>query len=131
MSSNTVEGVDGSSLMRTVRCALIAVAVVMALLAPGCARRKAGTTARHVLRYPLRSDPSTLDLWGTTYWETQELLHNVFEPLVTVGANNRIGPCLADRWQVSKDGRVYIFHLAPNAKFHAPFTRTVTAADVK
>ncbi len=62
---------------------------------------------------------------------TSELLQNVYEGLVTFDAQNRVVPQLAERWQVSPDGRTYTFHLRTLARFHRPIRRAITAEDVK
>ena len=40
-----------------------------------------------------------------------------------------IVPDLAERWEVSQDGRTYTFHLRPGVKFHN--SRPLVAADVQ
>lgn len=41
----------------------------------------------------------------------------VYEPLVRLGDEGRIEPCLAERWEVSEDGLTYTFHLRPGVLF--------------
>ncbi len=62
---------------------------------------------------------------------TNELLQNIYEGLVTFDEKNQIVPALAERWDLSPDGMTYTFHLRKNARFHPPFDRPLTAADVK
>jgi oligopeptide transport system substrate-binding protein len=114
--------------MKGARLLLLA---LMILLPVGCGRGRnaAGTAA--VLRYPLVMELATLDPARNNDIYTAELLQNVYESLVAFDAHNRIAPALAERWEVSADGRTYTFHLRANSRFHAPFARPVTAADVK
>ena len=42
--------------------------------------------------------------------------------------DNKIVPCLAEKWDVSPDGLTYTFHLRPNVKFQDGCP--VTASDV-
>lgn len=87
--------------------------------------------SRGVLRYTHRvvdasPDPALVNnLW------TYELLQNVFEGLVRYDAENRLVPSLAEKYEVKDGGRVYRFRLRSDARFHSPFARRVTAADVK
>lgn len=82
-----------------------------------------------VYRYPLRFEPVTLDPACLNETPTQELLQNVFEGLVFFDADNRVAPRLAERWEISPDGRTYTFHLRDNARFQNG--RPLTSADVK
>jgi peptide/nickel transport system substrate-binding protein len=60
------------------------------------------------------------------------VLHRVYEALIAIDPYDdpqyRHRPELAERWELSPDGRTYTFHLRPNVKWHdgLPFT----AADV-
>lgn len=78
--------------------------------------------------YALGVAPTTLDPALVQDIDTNDLLQNIYEGLVSYDAENKIVPRLAKEWSVSEDGRTYTFNLA-DAKFHdgAP----VTAQDVK
>lgn len=41
----------------------------------------------------------------------------VYEPLVGYGEDGKLVPMLAKSWDISKDGKTYIFHLRSNAQF--------------
>jgi len=60
--------------------------------------------------------------------ETNQVLMNAYEGLVQYSSDNKVVPCLADKWTVSKDGLVYTFHLRPGATFQNGMP--VTASDV-
>jgi len=62
---------------------------------------------------------------ATTYGSGNKL---VFSGLVSFDPHLNLTPDIAESWEVSDDGMVYIFHLRENAKFHNQ--RAVTAADV-
>jgi ABC-type transport system substrate-binding protein len=100
-----------------------------ALGLPGCISKPAGGAKGDVLRYPISVEPSSLDPVTITDPATIEMVQNIYEGLVRFDAANRIVPCLAEKWDVSADGKTYTFHLRPNAKFHNG--RAMTAADVK
>ena len=57
------------------------------------------------------------------------MLQQVFEGLVQWSPDNKIVPCLAEKWDVSQDGLTYTFHLRPNVKFQDG--SPVTASDVE
>lgn len=52
----------------------------------------------------------------------------VFSGLVSFDPSLNLTPDLAERWDVSSDGTIYMFHLRQNAKFHDG--RPVTAQDI-
>lgn len=58
-----------------------------------------------------------------------DIIRNVFEGLVAWDAANRLAPALAEKWDVSPDGKVYTFHLRKGVKFHNG--RLLTADDVQ
>ncbi len=42
----------------------------------------------------------------------------IFEPLLGLDLNGKIQPNLAERWSISKDGKLYTFKLRKGVKFH-------------
>ncbi|MBM2826056.1 MAG: ABC-type dipeptide/oligopeptide/nickel transport system, periplasmic component [Dehalococcoidia bacterium] len=77
----------------------------------------------------LGDDPPTLDpaLSGDT--TSAFYIVEVFSGLVTLNHKLQIEPDLAERWEVSSDGKTYTFFLRKNAKFHSG--KLVTANDFK
>lgn len=75
------------------------------------------------------SDPGGLNPAITTQGGVQLICGSIFSGLVAQDFNLNPIPDLAERWEVSPDGRTYTFHLAPAAEFHdgAP----VTSEDVR
>ena len=73
-------------------------------------------------------DPPTIDPHLTTDATSARIIVEVFGGLVTIDPNLDIVPDLAESWDISQDGRVYTFHLRPDAKFHDG--KSVTAHDV-
>ena len=49
---------------------------------------------------------------------TIDLLQQVFEGLVAWGEDNKIHGNLAEKWDISPDGKTYTFHLKSGVKFH-------------
>lgn len=74
-------------------------------------------------------EPTTLDVTAAaTAAIAEDLRDNIYEGLVRTDPTGKILPQLAERIELSPDGKVYTFHLRP-ARFHdgTPFT----AEDVK
>jgi ABC-type transport system substrate-binding protein len=103
---------------------------MLAVVLAGCSRQATLTAkAGSVYRYPLRFEPVTLDPACLNETPSQELLQNIFEGLVSFDSNNRIAPRLAEKWDISPDGKTYTFHLRRTARFHNG--RSFTSSDVK
>ena len=116
--------------MRKTGFALIA----LALLAPlGCGPGKFAAEADKgkagVFRYPIVTNPTTMDPHKVQDGDTIDLLQQVYEGLVGWSPDNKPVGYLAESWEVSPDGKTYTFKLKENAKFHNG--RQVTADDVK
>jgi ABC-type transport system substrate-binding protein len=47
-----------------------------------------------------------------------DVMSNIFEGLVQFGERAEIRPAVAERWDISPDGRVYTFYLRESARFH-------------
>jgi len=81
------------------------------------------------IRIALEAEPATLNPFVAADDVSRRLLRDVYEGLLCPGARPADPPiaCLAARWTVSADGRVWRFALRPGVRFHdgAP----VTAAD--
>ncbi len=73
---------------------------------------------------PVTLDPALVeDAYSAVY------IVEIYSGLVTLDRNLEVAPDLAERWEMSADGRTYTFHLRPDAKFQDG--RPVTAADFK
>ncbi len=73
------------------------------------------------------SDPETLDPQKTQTTSEAHLLRDLFEGLVIHNAKGEVVGGVAEKWDISADGRVYTFNLRPNAKWSNG--DPVTAAD--
>jgi ABC-type transport system substrate-binding protein len=94
-------------------------------VAPGeTVQRRRGGKLVHLF-----SEPPTLDPHLTTDATSAGVIVEVFGGLVTIDPNLKFVPDLAERWDISRDGRVYTFHLRRNAQFHDG--KPVTAEDVR
>ncbi|MGG1663425.1 ABC transporter substrate-binding protein [Brevibacillus sp. NRS-1366] len=72
-------------------------------------------------------DPDTLDLHKSTWLSPANTL--LYEPLLTRDMTGKIIPGLAEKYEVSEDGKVWTFTLRKDIRFHSG--EAVTAAAVK
>jgi oligopeptide transport system substrate-binding protein len=68
------------------------------------------TLSPHSLRVPL-GDPLTLDPMKSFDHNSSYIISELFSGLVELGAELVLVPDIASHWEVSEDGRRYIFHL--------------------
>ncbi|MBX7245924.1 MAG: ABC transporter substrate-binding protein [Candidatus Sumerlaeaceae bacterium] len=105
----------------------VLLAAVMALLA-GCSSPTDKQPAASVFRYSNIDEPRRLDPAFVKDYYEGVVAGWVYEGLTRFGKGTDVEPALAGKWEVSDDGRTYVFHLR-EAKFStgAP----VRAADVR
>ncbi|MBC8104237.1 MAG: peptide ABC transporter substrate-binding protein [Cytophagales bacterium] len=83
-----------------------------------------------ILRYPIETEPTTLDPAVVQDGPTIDLLQNLYEGLVGWNDKNEVVPLIAeDLPKISADGKTYTFTIRDNAKFFSG--DPVTAEDVK
>lgn len=70
-----------------------------------------------MLRVPMTASPTTFDPAMVQDGTTIDILQNMFEGLVQWTPQNTLAPALAEKWDVSPDGRTYTFHLRSGVKF--------------
>src|SRR5215208_3201022 len=95
------------------------------LVLPACADQRGGATLDYYFSY----DPRSLDPALSTDVPTGEVVSLLFDNLPQFDADARLTPGLPRTWEASAEGRVYTFHLRPNARFHDG--RPIRAADVR
>ncbi len=107
--------------------ALIVVALV------GCGKgnfsQKASEGKSNTFRYPITSEITSLDPAKVQDGDTIDALQQVFEGLVKWDENSKVVPNIAEKWEISPDGKTYTFTLNKGVKFHNG--REVKAADFK
>ena len=81
------------------------------------------------LRFALRASQVTLDPATMSSLSRVDVMSNIFEGLVQFGERAEIRPAIAERWDISPDGRVYTFYMRESARFHNG--RRVRSDDVK
>ena len=77
----------------------------------------------------LWADPPTLDPHLVTDTTSAGLVVELFSGLVALNTDLQLVPDIAERWDISEDGKVYTFYLRDNAKFHDG--KSITAGDFK
>ncbi|WP_250294363.1 ABC transporter substrate-binding protein [Streptomyces atroolivaceus] len=101
-----------------IRRALLS-AIALACVATGCGTGHGGGDGRDGrIVYAVDTQPDCLDPQISPYDVTAALGRNIFDSLVVMDADGRIGPWLATSWQISRDGRTYTFRLREGVRFH-------------
>jgi len=100
---------------------LISVSGSLFLAGPGCARREspaeAGVHTQTLLLGNL-AEPADVDPQVVLAYTDMNISYALFEGLTWVDAKTeRPVPGVAERWDISPDGKVYTFHLRPNARW--------------
>lgn len=63
--------------------------------------------------------PTGLDPARNMDFSATQIYSQIYETLVTLDSNrSTINPCLAERWDISADQRIFTFHLKPHILFH-------------
>src|ERR1043166_4783055 len=90
-----------------------------------------GTDRRTIVDSRDTYDPRSLDPALSTDVPPGRAVGYIFDGLTSFDPQANVKPALAERWDVSKDGRIYVFHLRRGVRFHdgTPFSaRQVVAS---
>ncbi len=98
--------------MKKIISLLLALMLLFTLSA--CSETK-GSDAQ--LIFPIDNDPLFLDPQIISDTGAKNIILNTFEGLVTLGANGEILPGMAEKWDVSADGRTYVFYLRQDSRW--------------
>jgi oligopeptide transport system substrate-binding protein len=104
-------------------CALLITVILGSLLAAGCQSGSDETLNLYDI------DPITLDPAVSGEMISHEYIQQIYSGLVRLGENLEPAPDIAERWEISPDGRTYTFYLRKDVKFQDG--REVNAHDVK
>lgn len=75
--------------------------------------------AANVLNVGVQLEPPNLDPTEGSAAAVDEIVYaNIFEGLTGIAADGTVVPRLAERWQVSDEGKTYRFFLRKNVRFH-------------
>jgi oligopeptide transport system substrate-binding protein len=108
--------------MRSATRALIIAALALTALC-GCSRHPARSSpgvAHHgaaVLLRGLGAEPDSLDPQKARADEAQRVLRDICEGLTTLDRSGGVAPGIAEKWQVSPDGKTYTFSLRHDARW--------------
>jgi ABC-type transport system substrate-binding protein len=91
---------------------------VALLILVACRGGDAGAHKRTLIDARDRYDPKSLDPALSTDVPTGRAVSYLFDGLTRFSADAKVGPALASRWDVSPDGRTYLFHLRSGVRFH-------------
>lgn len=80
-------------------------------------RVSTGLAADQTLRRALDAMPRTLDPSLLTDVDAQKVTDDVFEGLTALGLDGSMVPGVATSWEVSADGKNWVFHLRPEARW--------------
>lgn len=100
---------------------LMLVSVLMLVLAAGCGGDKAAQTATQwdgVINISLNQDPPKLDPTASTALVDRHVFQSLFDKLVDLDEKGKVVPMLAEKWEISPDGKTYTFSLRQGVKFH-------------
>lgn len=93
--------------------------IVAALVALAACRGAESVPQRHTLIDSRDTyDPRSLDPALSTDVPTGRAVSYLFDGLTRFTPDAKLAPGLAERWDVSPDGKVYTFHLRRGVKFH-------------
>jgi len=113
-----------------IRClAALAGGLVLGLVLAGAEAGTATPVTGGTIRAAMIASAPTLDPHSGTHLAIREVGLHIFENLLAFDSKFQIVPQLAERWEVSADGKVYTFFLRKGVKFHNG--REMTAEDVK
>ncbi len=128
--------------MRAARCAngvgvpsrhgliWVCLVILVATLLPAATASAQATPRRGgTIIHGLEGEPTSANPLLETGSETGTLSAHIYDSLVEQDLDFNIKPRLAERWQISPDGKTYTFWLYKNATFHDG--KPVTSEDVK
>lgn len=82
-----------------------------------CSKTQNEQTNKNMITVDLGSDPSTIDPQKAEDLQSQRVVNDLFEGLTVVNQENDVIPGLAEKWDISEDGKTYTFYLRDNLKF--------------
>jgi len=101
------------------RILMVLIALLLIATAVHAAPKKDGRPDGGNLSYGEYGRPATLDPVTSNEMISLRLTELLFNGLVGINEKQEIVPELAERWEISKDGRTYTFFLRKNVTWHA------------
>src|SRR5499426_4605261 len=104
---------------RSLTRVVVLLAVVVGLAGIGILRPAGAAKTGGRLIVAARQDIDTLDPHVTNRAATRKILLQFLDTLVVIDPKDgSVKPGLAEKWDVSPDGKAYTFYLRKNVKFH-------------
>lgn len=106
--------------MKSIKLLILLVLVLFSAILAGCGASEENATGDYVKPKEITfSWPKDIgDLNPHLYSPNQMFAQNmVYEPLVTYADGGKIEPCLAEKWDISPDGKEITFYLRKGVKF--------------
>lgn len=88
-----------------------------ALLLTLCLTHAPFALAETVLHRGNGAEPETLDIHKSSGVTEANIERDMFEGLVTEGADGKLQPGVAEKWDISNDGKTYTFHLRKDSQW--------------
>jgi peptide/nickel transport system substrate-binding protein len=82
-----------------------------------------------ILKVGLQADPTSLDPQKTSLTALFHVTEHIYSLLVRLKPDLTVDPDLAEKWDISSDGKTYTFTLRQGVKFHSG--KPLTSADIK
>ncbi|WP_219836617.1 peptide ABC transporter substrate-binding protein [Paenibacillus sp. R14(2021)] len=96
---------------------MVSLMLVVTGILSACGKSGSGSGADQTFRMNLTSEPPSLDVSQAQDQVSFTVLTGLFEGLTRTDASGNIVPGVAEKWDVSPDGKKYTFHLRDNAKW--------------
>lgn len=97
---------------------IVCLVLMIAVAATGCASgaKKSGAS-NNEFRVNLSTEPPTLDPAQATDQVSFTVINAIYQGLTTIDENGDVQPGIAEKWDVSEDGKTYTFTIRSDAKW--------------
>lgn len=98
---------------------IISLIIVFSVFAAGCGTKQTANKSLKIFYYAQGADPRGLDPAWVDDGESAKVTVQIYDTLVNYKKDStEIVPGLAEKWEISPDGKEYTFHLKKGVKFH-------------
>lgn len=111
--------------MKKIIAMTLAAVICLGFMLTGCGKDSENkensaqtATETKVVRTCIASEPDNLDPWKSAAADTEAVMNNVFEGLVSFNEKGQYIPCIAEKWEISPDGLVYTYSIRDDVFFH-------------
>jgi peptide/nickel transport system substrate-binding protein len=107
---------------RKIHVIMVLLLILILVLAVGCGGGKTNETTaakwNGAINIALNQDPPKLDPSASTALVDRHVFQSLFDKLIDLDEKGKLVPMLAERWEISQDGKSYTFFLRKGVKFH-------------